>query len=216
MSWNINGWGNAENEILLFLRDRGPTTILVLIDTRLPDLVPVHRSLPEWRMLHLNRPHHVHRRKKRIHGGILVLWHPQYNRVCRESAYAKGALSFVYQDVQQTLQPVPVVALYSPQVGSVLNSGGKHWSDDIMGFADAESRRLWHLYGFVSVVGDFNWRMGSNFSRVSDDVINHAANARTGRAIQWHNQTDLRPLYGRTGQHRVRAEFTSSRQLLTA
>ena len=132
----------------------------------------------------------------------MVLWHPDHNRVCRESAYAKGALSFVYQDVAQRFQPVPVIALYSPPVGSVLNSSGKHWSDDIMSFAEAESRRLRQLYGFVCVLGDYNWRIGSKFNRESDDLITHAANARTGRAVHWHTLTDLRPLYGRPGQHR--------------
>ena len=213
-SWNINGWGNAELDVLQFLKDHGPTTILVLIDTRLPDLVRVHRMLPEWRMLHLNRPHHVHRRKKRIHGGILVLWHPHYNRVCRESAFPKGALSFVYQDVAQRFRPVPVVALYSPPVGSTLNTGGKHWSDDILSFAGAESHRLRCLYGFAHVMGDFNWRLGSKFNRESDDVVKHSSNARTGRAVAWHHENDLRPLYGRPGQHRE--ECTSRVQQFVA
>ena len=207
-AWNINGWSNAELDVLRFLQDHGPNVILVLIDTRLPDLVRVKRRLPEWRVLHLNRPHRVHRQKKRLHGGITVLWHPSHNRVCRESAFPKGSLSFVYQDAAQRYRPVPVVAVYSPPVGSVLNSGGKHWSDDIMGAAAIEARRLTLLYGFVCVLGDFNWRLGSKFSRTSDDDVKHAANARTGRAVQWHTNSDLRPLYGRPGQHRE--ECTSS------
>ena len=200
--WNINGWSNAELDVLRFLQDHGPNVILVLIDTRLPDLVRVTRGLPEWRKLHLNRPHDVNRRKQQPHGGITVLWHPKYNRVCRESAYPKGALGFVYQDCALRYRPVPVVALYSPPIGSVLNSGGKHWSDDIMEFASTESRRLQILYGFVYVAGDYNWRMGCRFNRASDDAVDHAANARTKQAVNWHNLCNLRPLYGRPGQHR--------------
>ncbi len=112
-----------------------------------------------------------------------MLWHPNYNRVCRESAYPKGALSFTYQDIAQRFLPVPVISLYSAPIGSVLNSGGKYWSDDIMANVAAESRRLMLLYGFVFAIGDFNWRMGSGFGRVSDDNIKHAHNARTQKAV---------------------------------
>ena len=184
------------------MQDYGSNIILVLIDTRLPDLVRVKSRLQGWRMLHLSRPHDVNRKKQRPYGGITVLWHPDYNRVCRESSYPKGMLSFVYQDAAQRYRPVPVIALYSPPIGSLLNSNGKHWSDDIMTSAEAESRRLRILYGFVCVVGDYNWRIGRSFNRTSDDDINHAANARTQPAINWHNRCNLRPLYGRPGQHR--------------
>jgi len=135
------------------------------------------------------------------------MWHPSYNRVCRESELRKGMASFIYQDVAQRFRPIPVVALYNPPLGSRLNKGDKHYSDDIMFAAELESRRLWEKYGFVMAPGDFNWRLGSSFGRSSDDDVKHGANARTEIARQWISRTSLRPLHGRSGQ--CREELTS-------
>jgi len=195
--WNISGFACAEADVLAFLKHEQPD-VLVLIDSQLTDPEQVKHCLPGWKVLHESRPHDTHR--KRPFGGITVLWRNEIVRVCRESGYPKGVLSFVVQDRAERRRPVPVVALYSPPLSSRLNRYGKHWSQDILDYAEIEIQRLWHLYGFIVVGGDFNWRLGTSFRRRTADAISNAASARTELARQWHLRNNLRPLYGQPGQ----------------
>ena len=171
----------------------------MLIDSQLTDIERVKHCLPGWKLLHESRPHDTH--KKRPFGGITVLWQSDRVRVCRESGYPKGVLSFAVQDRAERFRPVPFVALYSPPLTSRLNRFGKQWSQDILTFAEIDVQRLWSEYGFVAVGGDFNWRPGTIFNRRTEDIVRDAASARTEDARQWHLRTSLRPLYGQSGQH---------------
>ena len=81
------------------------------------------------------------------------------------SRYAKGALSFVVQDVAGVRKPLAVVALYSPPLTSRFNRNGKQWSQDVLDWVALEGVRLWRKYGFVAVGGDFNWRLGRMYGR---------------------------------------------------
>jgi hypothetical protein len=137
--WNINGFAGAEADVLAFLRHERPD-VLVLVDSQLTDFERVKHCLPGWKLLHESRPHDTHR--KRLFGGITVLWRSENVRVCRESGYPKGVLSFVVQDKAERRRPVPFVAIYSPPLTSRLNRGGKHWSQDIMDFAEIDAQRL--------------------------------------------------------------------------
>ena len=180
-----------------FLQNEHPD-VLVLIDSQLTDLERVKRSLPGWKLLHESRPHSAH--KRRLFGGITILWRSENVRIVRESGYPKGVLSFAVQDVAGQRRPVAVVALYSPPATSKFNRCGKQWSRDIMDWASMEEFRLWQKFNFVIVGGDFNWRMGSTFRRCTEDIVRDEAGARTAFARQWHQQTHLRPLYGQKGQ----------------
>ena len=151
-----------------------------------------HR-LPGWKLLHESRPHSAH--KKRLFGGITVLWQSEKMRVCRESGFPKGVLSFVVQDVAALRKPVAVVALYNPPASSKFNRFGKHWSQDIMTFAEEEVHRLRALFDFVVSGGDYNWRLGSSYRRRIEDVVGNSAAARTKQAQEWHLRSGLRPLY---------------------
>ena len=196
--WNINGFAGAEADVLAFLKHERPD-VLVLIDSQLTDLERIKDCLSGWKLLHESRPHDTH--SKRLFGGITVLWRSENVRVCRESGYPKGVLSFVVQDNAERRRPVPFVALYSPPLSSRLNRCGKHWSQDIMDFAEIDALRLWSEYGFVAVGGDANSRPGTSFHRRTEDVVENAASARTEQSRQWHLRTNLRPLYGQAGQH---------------
>ena len=196
--WNINGFAGAEADVLAFIERERPH-VLVLIDSQLTDKERVKHSLPGWQLLHESRPHNAH--KKKLFGGITVLWQREKFSVRRESGYPKGVLSFVVQDVAGQRRPVAVVALYSPPVSSRFNRFGIHWSQDIMHFAEEEVHRLWSVYGFVVAGGDYNWRLGTSFRRRTEDVVGSAAGARTALAREWHLRTSLRPLYGQPGQH---------------
>ena len=182
-----------------FLRHEVPD-VLVLIDSQLTDIERVKHSLPGWKLLHESRPHSAH--KKRLFGGITVLWQCENMRICRESGFPKGALSFVVQDVAACRKPVAVVALYNPPASSKFNQFGKHWSQDIMNFAEEEVHRLRAIYDFVVSGGDYNWRLGSSYRRCTEDVVGNSAAARTKQAQEWHLRSGLRPLYGQVGQHR--------------
>ena len=118
-------------DVLAFLRHEQPDA-LVLIDSQLTDIERVKHCLPGWKLLHESRPHDTH--KKRPFGGITVLWQSDRVRVCRESGYPKGVLSFAVQDKAERFRPVPFVALYSPPLTSRLNRFGKQWSQDILTF----------------------------------------------------------------------------------
>ena len=196
--WNINGFAGTEVDVLALTKREGPD-VLVLIDTQLTDKERVKLSLPGWQMLHESRPHGTH--KKRLFGGITVLWRRENVSVRRESGYPKGVLSFTVQDIAGCRKPVAVVAIYSPPVSSRLNRFGRQWSQDIMHFAEEEVHRLWSVYGFVISGGDFNWRLGTSFHRRTEDVIGSAAGSRTSWAHEWHVRANLRPLYGQVGQH---------------
>ena len=197
--WNINGFAGAEADVLAFIEHKRPD-VLVLIDSQLTDKERVKRSLPGWQLLHESRPHSAH--KKKLFGGITVMWQRENVSVKRESGFPKGVLSFVVQDVAGQRKPVAVVALYSPPASSRFNRFGRHWSRDIMHFAEEEVHRLWSLYGFVVAGGDYNWRLGTLFRRCTDDKVGSAAGARTALAHEWHLRANLRPLYGQVGQHR--------------
>ena len=105
-------------------------------------------------------------------------------------------------DVLAQRKPVGVVALYNPHATSCLNSGGKQWTIDIMERAALESARLWVKYGFVVAGGDYNWRLGSTSRRRTDDRVTDKQSARMALAQKWHQQTNLRSLYGQDGQRR--------------
>lgn len=197
--WNVGGFDGAEADVLDFL-SRERVDALVLIDSQLTDKERVKRGLPGWKMLHESRPHDVH--KRRLFGGVTVLWKSENVRVVREGGFPKGVLSFAVEDAAGTRAPVAVIALYSPPLSSRLNRFGKHWSQDILDYAELEVARLWQKYGFVAVGGDFNWRLGTTFRRATDDVVTSVSGARTALARQWHLRTGLRPLYGQPGQHR--------------
>ena len=113
--WNIGGFGGAEADITSFVKRERPD-VLVLIDSQLTDKERVKHCLPGWQMLHESRPHNAH--KKKLFGGITVLWQKENVSVRRESGYPKGVLSFTVQDRAGCRRPVPVVALYSPPVTS--------------------------------------------------------------------------------------------------
>ena len=199
-SWNCNGFDGASTDIVNFLETRKPD-VLALIDSQLTDLEKVKQCLGrDWKILHESRPHNVHKRK--LYGGITVLWRSSNVRVCRESGYPKGALSFIVQDAAGQRKPVAVIVLYSPPVSSRLNRYGSKWSQDILAWAEIEVARLWQKYGFVSVLADFNWRLFKTFRRRTEDSGSSASNAstRTEIARQWHVRTRLRPLYGQRGQ----------------
>ena len=134
--WNVSGFDGAEADVMDFLR-REHVDVLVLIDSQLTDKERVKRSLPGWKLLHESRPHQVH--KRRLFGGITVLWRSDNVRVVRESGFPKGALAFAVEDVACTRAPVAVIALYSPPLSSRLNRFGKHWSQDILDFVELEA-----------------------------------------------------------------------------
>ena len=92
--WNINGFAGAESSVLSFLNNEHPD-VLVLIDSQLTDLERVKRSLPGWKLLHESRPHSAH--KRRLFGGITILWQSENVRVVRESGYQKGVLLFAHR-----------------------------------------------------------------------------------------------------------------------
>ena len=196
--WNVNGFKSAAADVVRFLSDER-CDVLVVVDSQLTDAETVRHVLPGWKMLHESRPHGTH--KRRLFGGITVLWRPENTRVWREGGYAKGAVSFVAQDAAGLRRPVPVVALYSPPLTSRFNRAGKRWSDEVMDWVAVEQARLFVKYGFVVVGGDFNWRLLSSFRRSTEDVGEGSdASYRTQLARQWHLQTGLRPLYGQRGQ----------------
>ena len=200
-SWNCNGFDGASTDIVDFLETKKPD-VLALLDSQLTDLEKVKQCLGrEWKILHESRPHNVHKRK--LYGGITVMWRSKNVRVCRECGYSKGGLSFIVQDAAGERKPVAVIALYSPPVSSRLNRYGSKWSQDILDWAEVEVARLWRKYGFVSVFADFNWRMFNAFRRCTEDRGSSASDAstRTELARQWHIRTHLRPLYGQRGQH---------------
>jgi len=196
--WNVGGFDGAEADVLDFL-SRERVDALVLIDSQLTDKRAVERKPPWLENAARSRPHDVH--KRRLFGGVTVLWKSDV-RVVREGGFPKGVLSFAVEDAARTRAPVAVIALYSPPLSSRLNRFGKHWSQDILDYAELEVARLWQKYGFVVVGGDFNWRLGTTFRRATDDVVTSASGARTALARQWHLRTGLRPLYGQPGQHR--------------
>ena len=195
--WNINGFTGAAGDVVSFLRDER-CDVLVLIDSQLTDTETIRRTLPGWKLLHESRPSDAH--KRRMFGGITVLWRKENVRVWREGGYAKGALSFVVQDVAGVRKPLAVVALYSPPLASRFNRDGKQWSQDVLDWVALEGVRLWRKYGFVAVGGDFNWRLGRMYGRRTQDASSGDASGRAGMARRWHQQTGLRPLYGRQGQ----------------
>ena len=180
--------------MLAFLRHEKPD-VLVLIDSQLSDKERIKHSLPGWKLLHESRPHGTH--KKRLFGGITVLWQSDNVNVCRESACPKGALSFVVQDTKGRRIPVAVVALYSPPASSRLNRFGKKWSKDILDFF-VEREQFREKFGFVVVGGDYNWRLGTCFGRRTED---RGGRGGSGPARTWHLRNDLRPLYGQHGEH---------------
>lgn len=141
--WNIGGYEGAETEVTDFLAHED-VDCLVLLDSQLTDNEKVKRRLPGWSMLHEGRPHNTH--KKRVFGGITVLWQRENIRICRESGYPKGVLSFVAQDTAGQRRPVAVVALYSPPLSSRLNRFGRTWSQDVLDFAEMEVHRLRNIY----------------------------------------------------------------------
>ena len=194
--WNINGYAGAEADVLSFLSCEH-ADVLVLVDSQLTDTERIKRSLRGWKLLHLSRPHDAH--KRRLFGGITVLWKSENCRVVKEGGCPKGAISFVAQDAAGLRRPVPVVALYSPPLSSRLNRNGKQWSQDILDWVALEAARLWRKYGFIEVGGDFNWRIGTAFRRRTEDAVAIDAGGRTALARTWHQQTGLRPLYGQKG-----------------
>ena len=159
--WNIGGYAGVETDVTDFLAHED-ADCLVLLDSQLTDNEKIKRRLPGWSMLHEGRPHNTHR--KRVFGGITVLWRKENVRICRESGLPKGVLSFVVQDAAGQRRPVAVVALYSPPLSSRLNRFGRTWSQDVLDFAEMEVHRLRSIYGFVVAGGDFNWRMGTIFA----------------------------------------------------
>ena len=201
--WNINGYAGAEADVLSFLSCEH-ADVLVLVDSQLTDTERIKRSLRGWKLLHLSRPHGAH--KRRLFGGITVLWKSENCRVVKEGACQKGAISFVVQDAAGLRRPVPVIALYSPPLSSRLNRNGKQWSLDILDWVALEVGRLWQKFGFVEVGGDYNWRIGTTFRRRTEDAVNDSS-GRTALARTWHQQTGLRPLYGQKEQ--PRGVFTS-------
>ena len=183
-----------------FLLDE-PCDVLVLVDSQLADTETVRRVLPGWKLIHQGRPSGTHRR--RLFGGITILWRPEKVRLWREGGCAKGWVSFVAQDSGGERRPVPVVGLYNPPLASRLNRAGKQWSDEVMDGVALEQARLSRKFGFALAGGDFNWRVRSMFGRQTADTGRGSdASDRAREARRWHQQTGLRPLYGRRGQPR--------------
>jgi hypothetical protein len=129
-------------------------------------------------------------------GGVaLISLNPDIS-IQMEHHNKKGMLTARVASRLGHFQPFAVIGLYNPPVGSTFNTGGRHWSDEIITELHTVLIQLRPRYGNnVVVLGDFNMRLGRYQGRTTSDFDKNRARSDDFKDLI--RTTGLAPVHGR-------------------
>jgi exonuclease III len=112
-------------------------------------------------------------------------------------------LAISVESKSNAFDPFAVIGIYNPPNTSTFNTGGRHWSNDIIATVTQCWTRLRNRYQRVLLVGDFNMRLGNTNGRFTDDALAadtapHRAANRTEVFSRLLQTLHAAPVHGRT------------------